>query len=466
MLLSLPARRAVIPLVLIAVAFVAGSVILVERDVAFTRNEAESEIVALAEAGALTIQLVPAAGMGRYLSDFLRHPAIAMATVYSEGGTRTIRRRAPTYASTPLSRLLPRMDATAVGCRAAAGRTLCLEADIGHYQKRLSALIAPHLVLLGSLGLLLVMTMLFAGWSSGPQLRALTRTLQSVAEENNYTLRAPEAQGAIGELSSAVNTLLEQMQQRDLILRRRTIDLEAVNKELESFSYSVSHDLRSPLASVDGFSQALSEMYADQLDESGREYLGWIREASTQMKDLVDGLLQMSRISRSELNRTRVDLSAVAHSIAKGLMQRNPSRSVEFQIEAAVFVDADERLLHAVLENLMSNAFKFTGKTQHATIAVGSRVEDVRRIYFVRDNGAGFDSTQAAKMFTAFQRLHSTAEFEGTGIGLATVKRIIERHGGAIWADGRPGQGATFSFTLGESPAPRHADEVPQPARA
>jgi light-regulated signal transduction histidine kinase (bacteriophytochrome) len=264
----------------------------------------------------------------------------------------------------------------------------------------------------------------------------------------------------MGELSRAINQLLEHMHQRDLILRRRTTELESVNRELEAFSYSVSHDLRAPLASVDGFTQALSDDYNDRLDETGKEYLRWIHDAAEQMKNLIAGLLQMSRISRTEIKRTRVDLSEMAENIAESLRQRDAARSVEFRIERDLIADADERLLHAVMENLMSNAFKYSGKKEHAIITVGSTTEAGRRTYFVRDNGAGFDSTQAAKMFTAFQRLHSSSEFEGTGIGLATVKRIIERHGGAIWADGQVGEGATFSFTLGETATAADRAEV------
>ena len=244
------------------------------------------------------------------------------------------------------------------------------------------------------------------------------------------------------------------MHQRDLILRRRSTELETANRELEAFAYSVSHDLRSPLASVEGFSHALSDAYGDVLDDSGKEYLRWIRDAVTQMTNLVAGLLQMSRLSRMEINRTRVDLSAIAQSVAESLRQTDPTRSVEFSIEPRLVGGGDERLLHAVLENLMSNAFKYSRKKEKAIITVGSTVGDGRRTYFVKDNGAGFDSTQAARMFTAFQRLHSASEFEGTGIGLSTVKRILERHGGAIWADGQPGQGATFYFTLGDAPIP------------
>ena len=160
-----------------------------------------------------------------------------------------------------------------------------------------------------------------------------------------------------------------------------------------------------------------------------------------------------------------VDLSAMAETIAQSVRQRDARRSVEFRIEPDLMADADEQLLHAVMENLLSNAFKYSGKKEHAIITVGSTSEAGRRTYFVRDNGAGFDSTQAAKMFTAFQRLHSSSEFEGTGIGLATVKRIIERHGGAIWADSQVGQGATFYFTLGETSTAGDPTEVAELTR-
>jgi light-regulated signal transduction histidine kinase (bacteriophytochrome) len=266
-------------------------------------------------------------------------------------------------------------------------------------------------------------------------------------------------------LARAINELLSQMQQRDLMLRRRTTELENVNREVEAFSYSVSHDLRGPLASIEGFTQALQDDYGDKFDEPGQEYMKWIREAVAQMANLIAGLLQMSRANRTEMNRTTVDLSRLAESIALSLQQRNPARKVDFRIEPNLVADGDERLLHAVLENLMSNAFKFTGKKDDARITVGSTTEGDRRAYFVKDNGAGFDSTQAARMFTAFQRLHSTSEFEGTGIGLATVKRIIERHGGAIWADGQVGEGATFYFTLGELVPRSQAPEVKELTR-
>jgi signal transduction histidine kinase len=454
MLLPFHPLRAVVPLVVSSLLLALVSVVLVGRDMAFARNEAEAEVVAFAETSALAVQLLPAGEVDSYLADLLKHPAIATATVYSANGERTTRRRPVTSDSSFLSSLVPSLGEPVVGCRAVGQRTVCLEGDRGYFRARMAALVLPHSLLLIAAGLLFLLALQLRGGSGRRQIRELARILQQATDENNYSLRAPEEKGDMGELTVAVNGLLEQMQQRDLILRRRTTELESVNKELEAFSYSVSHDLRSPIASIDGFSQALDDLYGDTLDASGKEYLGWIREGVDQMKNLVAGLLQMSRITRSELNREQVNLSETAHTIAQGLMQRNPSRSVDSQIQPDVIADGDARLLHAVLENLMSNAFKFTGKTENATIAVGVTNDAGKRTYFVRDNGAGFDSAQAAKMFTPFQRLHSSTEFEGTGIGLATVRRIIERHGGAIWADGRVGHGATFSFTLGENATP------------
>lgn len=444
--------RAVIPLVAVGLILLLVSVFLVGRDLTFARNEAEAEVLALAETSALAIQFAPAGEIEPYLTGLLKHPAIAMATVYSSNGKGTTRRRpAGTDSSSVMNRIIPSLREPVVGCRAVGSSTVCLEGDPTHHRKRLAALLIPHAILLGAAAILLLVAIVLARGSNRKQLGELARIVRGAAEESNYSLRASEEKGQMGALSRAINELLEQMHQRDLILRRRTTELESVNREVEAFSYSVSHDLRGPLASIDGFSQALTDYCADQLNESGKEYLKWIRDAVDQMTELINGLLQMSRITRADMKRGPVDLSQIAQSIARSLQQRNPSRPVDFRIEPGLIVDGDERLMHAVLENLLSNAFKFTSKKEDATITVGSTMEDGRRAYFVRDNGAGFDSTQAARMFTAFQRLHSSSDFEGTGIGLATVKRIIDRHGGAIWADGKVGEGATFYFTTGET---------------
>jgi light-regulated signal transduction histidine kinase (bacteriophytochrome) len=233
-------------------------------------------------------------------------------------------------------------------------------------------------------------------------------------------------------------------------LNQARIAAEAANLELESFSYSVAHDLRAPLRSVDGFSQALLEDYDDKLDEEGRQYLRYVRESAQQMTQLIEDLLNLSRLTRSELKREPVDLSALARDVFAKLARREPGRVVAVSIQDGMAAEGDERLLGIVLENLLGNAWKFTGKRADATIAVGAETRDGMITYAVRDNGAGFDMAYAAKLFGVFQRLHGTHEFEGTGVGLATVQRIVRRHGGAISAEGAVDQGATFRFNLGE----------------
>ncbi len=230
----------------------------------------------------------------------------------------------------------------------------------------------------------------------------------------------------------------------------RTAQLAAANAELESFSYSVSHDLRAPLRGIDGFSLALLEDYSGKLDETGKDYLRRIRNGCMRMGNLVDGLLQLSRLSRRELRRQPVDLSEMARAVASELREASPERTVEFVIAPAVRVHGDPTLLHAALANLIRNSWKFTAKRENPRIEFGVLDRDGRRVCFVRDNGVGFDMQYGDKLFGAFQRLHSSDDFEGTGIGLATVKRIVHRHGGIVWAEGEVGKGATFYFTLGE----------------
>jgi light-regulated signal transduction histidine kinase (bacteriophytochrome) len=229
----------------------------------------------------------------------------------------------------------------------------------------------------------------------------------------------------------------------------RTAQLEAANHELESFSYSVSHDLRAPLRSIDGFSQALMEDYHDRLDTQAQDYLRRIRGATQRMSELIDALLGLSRVTRAEVQREALDLSALAWTIAAELRRQDPGRAVEFVVTPQLSAAGDARLLRTVLENLLGNAWKFTAQRDQARIQFGARVlPDGTKAFFVHDNGAGFDMTYADKLFGAFQRLHSMSEFPGTGIGLATVQRIIRRHGGRAWAEGKVEEGATFYFTL------------------
>jgi signal transduction histidine kinase len=224
-------------------------------------------------------------------------------------------------------------------------------------------------------------------------------------------------------------------------------ELEGANKELEAFSYSVSHDLRAPLRSIEGFAQILLDDYAARLDAEARGYLERVRAASRRMALLIDDLLDLSRVSRSVLRRQTVDLSAVAREVAAELQRSQPGREVRFVIADGLRASGDARLLKIALENLLGNAFKFTEKQPHAIVEFGAAGD--RQTYYVRDNGVGFDMAYATKLFGAFQRLHGTEDFEGTGIGLATVQRIVQRHGGRVWAEGEVGEGATFFFTLG-----------------
>ncbi|ABB30261.1 multi-sensor signal transduction histidine kinase [Geobacter metallireducens RCH3] len=242
-------------------------------------------------------------------------------------------------------------------------------------------------------------------------------------------------------------------------VRQRTAELEQANREMESFSYSVSHDLRAPLRHIDGFSRVLLEDCGDQLNQEGKGYLTRICAAANRMGQLIDDLLQLASVSRSELQRRPVDFSNLARTIALELKQTDPEREVTFTIAGGVSAQGDPVLLRVVLENLLGNAWKYTGKNHRTAIEFGAVEGEEGRVYFVRDNGVGFDMTYVGKLFTPFQRLHAMDEFEGTGIGLATVRRVVERHGGRAWAEGTIGAGATFYFTLGESHRLAEGDE-------
>lgn len=231
-------------------------------------------------------------------------------------------------------------------------------------------------------------------------------------------------------------------------LKRRAVELEAVNRELESFSYSVSHDLRAPVRRIEGFSSSLLEEYEKQLGEKGRDYLRRIRASCEQMARLIEDLLQLSRVTRSKMHREPVDLSALARQITVELQKSDPGRRIQSVIGEGLVASGDARLLRVALENLLVNAWKFTGKRDDPRIEFGVVQMNGQPIYYVRDNGVGFDMAYADRLFGAFQRLHEETEFPGTGIGLATVQRIIHRHGGRVWAESAVGQGATFYFTL------------------
>ncbi len=226
-------------------------------------------------------------------------------------------------------------------------------------------------------------------------------------------------------------------------------ELERKNRELEAFSYSVSHDLRAPLRSIDGFSQALLEDHADQLDATGQGHLHRVRAAAQRMAELIDDMLQLSRVSSADLQPAHCDLSELARGVIAELRRQEPDRAVDVVIQDGLHIDGDSRLLRVALENVLGNAWKFTGKTVAPRIELGVEAQALpSSVFFVRDNGAGFDMAYADKLFRPFQRLHSAGDFPGTGIGLATFQRVIERHGGRVWAEGEVGGGATFFFTL------------------
>jgi signal transduction histidine kinase len=265
--------------------------------------------------------------------------------------------------------------------------------------------------------------------------RASSEELKMLQALANSTSIAMENVRLYGELEQRV--------------KERTAQLEAANKELETFSYSVSHDLRAPLRHIEGMSQLLLKKSADQLDENSRDCLRRIRRASLRMSDLIDDLLKLSQILRADVQKEMVDLTEIIKETASELQASSPVRQVEFVIAEEVSVIGDPRLLRVAVENLLSNAWKYTSKKPQARITFGCKREPPGQdIYYVQDDGAGFDMACAEKLFEPFQRLHSQAEFPGSGIGLATVRRIIQKHGGRIWADASVGGGATFYFTL------------------
>lgn len=259
------------------------------------------------------------------------------------------------------------------------------------------------------------------------------------------------------ELGRARDEILLLNSELEKRVHQRTSQLEAANQELKAFSYSVSHDLRSPLKSIDGFSHLLKRSLKDRAGEKETHYLDRIRSGVQQMGELIDGLLSLAQLSRDTLHIGQVDLTAIAGRIEQECRERDPDRQAHVRIQDDMVVTGDQRQLLVVMQNLLGNAWKFTSKQSQAEIEIGSQAGKAEEtVYFIKDNGAGFDMAYAETLFGTFQRLHSPADFAGTGIGLATVKRIIDRHGGQIWAQSKVGEGAMFFFTLGTSLSSSH----------
>jgi light-regulated signal transduction histidine kinase (bacteriophytochrome) len=279
------------------------------------------------------------------------------------------------------------------------------------------------------------------------------------------------AHDEIALLIDAFNGMLEQIQRRDNDLQQahdeleervaeRTRELVSSNRELEAFSYSVSHDLRGPLDAMNGFSYVLLKKYADKLDADGKESIQNIRAGARRMSELIDDLLNLSRVTTSVMTREEVDLSVFVRTIMEELCRTAPGRHVEFIAPREAMVHADSRLVRIVLANLLQNAWKYTSHHDEARIEFGVTSQNGNTVYFVKDDGSGFDPRSVDRLFQPFNRLHSAAEFEGNGIGLATVRRIMQRHGGEVWATGAVEKGATFYFTL----APERAAGSPRPS--
>jgi light-regulated signal transduction histidine kinase (bacteriophytochrome) len=289
----------------------------------------------------------------------------------------------------------------------------------------------------------------------------LAEIARRISRDRNYSIRAGETggHGEVAVLVEAFNDMLSQIEVRDEALRKardeleqrveeRTRQLVAANKELEAFSYSVSHDLRGPLEVIGGIHYLLESNYAEKLDAEANDYVQRIGQATQRMSQLIEDLLNLSRLSSSEIHREKLDLSSLARSIAAELCQSDPQRKVEFVIADCALVDGDARLLRIAMENLLGNSWKYTSHHEQARIEFGCEERNGARVYFVRDDGAGFDARHSGRLFGAFQRLHSQNRFPGTGIGLATVQRIIRRHGGEVWAEGAVEKGAIFYFRL------------------
>jgi signal transduction histidine kinase len=347
-----------------------------------------------------------------------------------------------------------------IGGKQAVG-TVYIMADLHEVQQRLTRYLGiASLVGLVSFIFALVISSWLQRRISRP-LQDLARTARLVSAEKNYTVQvaAVDSRDEVGVLVQAFNEMLTQIRWRDTALQQahdelerrvieRTAQLEAANQELEAFSYSISHDLRAPLRAINGFARILLEEHAPHMTDAAREYLDLVRDNAQQMGQLIDDLLAFSRLSRLPLSKQLVAPADLVQQARSDLRPMQEGRRVNFTLGALPLCQADPALLKQVFVNLLANALKFTGRREVAVIEVGCREVQGEHVYFVKDNGVGFNMAYANKLFGVFQRLHPTEEYDGTGVGLAIVQRIIHRHGGRVWAEAGVDQGATFSFTL------------------
>ncbi len=339
--------------------------------------------------------------------------------------------------------------------------TVYLQSNLNERGNRLRRYLAiAGAILLFSLLAALLVSAIFSRAVAEPIVQ-LVETAQTVSQERNYSIRAKPtgARDEVAVLVESFNDMLTQIQRRDIELQQahteleqrveeRTRQLVAANRELEAFSYSVSHDLRGPLEVINGFSHILQVELGNKLDPAARDYVQQINQATQRMAELIDDLLNLSRVGTTSMHREKVDLTAMVKSVADQLRRREPGRNVEFTIHDCPVVDGDSRLLRIVIENLLRNAWKYSSNRELSRVEFGCETRFGRTAYYVRDNGAGFNPGLADRLFKPFQRLHATSEFPGTGIGLATVQRIISRHSGEVWAEGAIDKGATFYFTV------------------
>ncbi len=485
-LLAMVLLTTVVALGIADVAFIAYDRVAFERQ---RTNEIQTQAVVMGDVSVAALTFDDAEAAARYLAALRALPSVEEAVMYDAAG-----KVFATYLKEGLE-ARPAPPVGPEGVRIEDDELLLfhwiekggelvgavhLRATLGARQRQASFGLIAAAVSAGALLVAMALVSRLQRFISQP-IREVAEVARGVVENHDYSHRVVRrSDDEVGTLVDAFNQMLDGLVQREASLHatnqalqdeiahheaarvevadlnrrleqrvvERTAELEAANKELESFSYSVSHDLRAPLRSIDGFTLLLQERSDSGLDEQGRHYVERVRAATQRMGHLIDDLLKLSRTIRAEMVRRTVDLTALASQIAQELREAEPGRDVTVDVAPGLVAEADQDLTRAVLENLIGNAWKFTSRREDARIEVGRLPGEGPATFFVRDNGVGFDMKYANKLFGAFQRLHAVKDFEGSGIGLANVQRIVHRHGGRAWATSAPGTGATFYFTL------------------